>query len=317
MIWLFIAGCLLAAFVFSGIEAGILSLNRIRLRHRVKLRDPAAIRLNALLAQPQRLLVTVLVVTNLSSVFAVALTTAELARVLGHAAWFVAFGLFLPLQVLGLELLPKSLFRRFPYRALAAFSWLIKLADLLLWPMHFVGSGISRLLFGRRAPEEQKLFVAREEFKYLTIETERSGTLSSVERKMIHHVVDFRTVTAKDVMVPAEAARTIAGTAPIEELERLHLETKLDRWPVCGPTGAVTGLVNFLEVALDHPRRPTVADYQRRIVKVAPNEPAYTVLHKLRAARSTMAAVFDGQSQLLGVVTSEEIIRRLVSSAAT
>ena len=45
--WLAIAGLLLVSFLFSGIEAGILSLNRIRLRHRVKHRDPDALRASA------------------------------------------------------------------------------------------------------------------------------------------------------------------------------------------------------------------------------------------------------------------------------
>ena len=38
MIWAAVAGCLLVSFIFSGIEAGILSMNRVRLKHRLKLR---------------------------------------------------------------------------------------------------------------------------------------------------------------------------------------------------------------------------------------------------------------------------------------
>ena len=78
MTWLAVALCLLVSFVFSGIEAGILSVNRVRLRHRVdELRDRAAIRLDRLLRDPERLLVTVLVVTNLMNIFAITLTAQE------------------------------------------------------------------------------------------------------------------------------------------------------------------------------------------------------------------------------------------------
>ena len=65
MVWIAILLCLLVSFVFSGIEAGILSVNRVRLAHREKAGDEAAIKLNKLLADPERLLVTVLLVTNL------------------------------------------------------------------------------------------------------------------------------------------------------------------------------------------------------------------------------------------------------------
>jgi putative hemolysin len=318
MTWFIVACCLLVSFIFSGIEAGILSMNRVRLRHRMKLRDRAALRLNALLAHPERLLVTVLVVTNLANIFAVTLTTAELVRLLGRAGWPVAMAIFLPVYLIGVELLPKSLFRRFPYRALAALAGLLQLADLLLWPLHTIGRGISHLLFGRRPPDQQKLFVAREDFKYLTIESERSGALTNVERRMIHNVVDFRTVTAKDVMLPMDKVRTIDGSAPVEELLRRYREVQLDRWPVCARDGgAPTGLVNVLDLALDLNRRGAVENYQRRIVKISPNESAYTILHKMRAARSSMAAVLDTGGQPLGMVTWEDLIRRLVSSAAT
>ena len=77
MTWLAVALCLLVSFIFSGIEAGILSVNRVRLKHRVKLRDRAALRLNRLLEQPERLLVTVLMVTNLMNILAITLTTQE------------------------------------------------------------------------------------------------------------------------------------------------------------------------------------------------------------------------------------------------
>ena len=317
MTWIIVACCLLLSFTFSGIEAGILSVNRVRLRHRMKMRDRAANKLNRLLSRPERLLITVLVVTNLANIFAIALTTDELVRLLGGAGYRAAFLIFLPVYLMGVELLPKSLFRRFPYRALAALAGLLQLADLLLWPLHKLGEGISRLIFGRRGPDQQKLFVAREDFKYLTIESERSGALTNVERRMIHNVVDFRAVTAKDVMVPMENVRTIDGGTPVEDLVRLHRETALDRWPVRGEGGTLTGLVTVFDCAIDMTRRGPVENFQRRIVKVAPNEPAYAVLQKLRAARTTLAAVLDPAGDALGIVAWEDLIRRLVSSAAS
>ena len=52
--------CLLISFLYSGIEAGLTSLNRARLRSRIHQGEPAAIRLGRLLAHTGRLLATVL-----------------------------------------------------------------------------------------------------------------------------------------------------------------------------------------------------------------------------------------------------------------
>ena len=59
---------------FEPIEQSIiegLSVNRVRLRHRLKLGDKTAIKLNRLLSRPARVLVTVLVITNLMNISAI------------------------------------------------------------------------------------------------------------------------------------------------------------------------------------------------------------------------------------------------------
>lgn len=315
MIWLAVVLCSIVSFLFSGIEAGLLSMNRVRLRHRVKQRDRAAIRLNRLLAHPERLLVTVLIVTNLANVFALTLATQELVRLCGHRGYLVALGVALPFYLFCLELLPKSLFRRFPYRAVAVLTGPLRLADRLLSPLHFCGQLAVRALFGRRPPSQQKLFVAREDFKYLTIESERTGALSKTERQMIHNVVDFRAVTARQVMVPIEKVRAIAASAPLEDLLRRSREEHLERWPILGDDGQLVGLVQTFDIALDGRSRGRVESFQRRIVTVALHEPAYSIVRKLRAARTTLAAVVDAEGKSLGIVTWEDLIQRLVSTA--
>src|SRR3954468_11699737 len=103
MVWIFVALFLLASFVFSGIEAGILSVNRVRLAHREKSGDRAAAKLNRLLAEPERLLVTVLVVTNLMNISAVVLTAQELVRIYGAPGYLIALAVFLPIFLFGIE----------------------------------------------------------------------------------------------------------------------------------------------------------------------------------------------------------------------
>jgi CBS domain containing-hemolysin-like protein len=314
MIWLVVIGCAFISFIFSGVEAGLLSVNRVRLKHRLKHREKSAIRLNRLLEHPERLLVTVLIVTNLMNIFALTLATQSFVILLGKAGYFAAF-VFLPIYLIGLELLPKSLFRRFPYRSLVALCGPIQVADLLLSPLHFVGSRISQLLVGKQAGDRQKLFVAREDFKYLTIESERQGALTRDERQMIHNVVDFRAVKATDVMLPLANVQTISGTDSIEDLIARSRQTNIDRWPVTNSNGEIAGLVSVFDIALDGKPHSHVETYQRRIVKVNCDEPAYSIVRKLRAARVTMAVVLDSHGKQMGVVTWEDLIRRLVTVA--
>lgn len=307
--------CLLVSFIFSGIEAGILSVNRVRLAHRAKHRDVAALKLERLLETPERLLITVLMVTNMANIFALVLGALVLVHALGQRGYAVALAIYLPVYLFGLELLPKSIFRRFPYRALAALSEPLRVVDWLLTPMHVVGSVAQRLLFGGRPREHQRLFLGKEEFKYLTTEGERSGALTKTEREMIHNVVDFRGVTAGDVMVPLDPAAECAASAPVSQIIGQSARRGQDRWFVCDDDGNVTGVVSCFEVLLEGRRDVDVNAHQRKVVTVGPNEPAYSVLQKLRAARSTVAVVRGPGARPIGRVTWEDLIRKLVSAA--
>lgn len=316
MIWIAIALCLVVSFIFSGIEAGILSLNRVRLRHRLKLKDRAAITLDRLLARPERLLVNILIVTNLMHICAFAMLAQEFVTWFGKRGYLVALVLYLPVFLVGTELLPKSLFRRFPYRALAVFAGLLQVTDLALSPLLAAGAWLGRRLFRPTPDGERKLFVAREDFKYLTIQSERVGTLTEVERAMIHNVVDFRTVRAADVMVPMAKVQAIAAKATVDELFDLARRTDFDRFPVLSEDGRIIGLVNVVELLLDRGERADVGGYLRRIVTVKADDAASGVIQRLRATGTGMAAVVQGGVEPLGVITSEDVVKRLVLSAA-
>ena len=307
--------CLLVSFIFSGIEAGIFSVNRVRLAHRAKQRDRAALVLQRLLGNPDRMLVTVLIVTNLANIFALVLGTRLLVTAMGRYGYLVALAIYLPLYLYGLELLPKSLFRRFPYRALALLSGPLRFLDLLLTPVHWIGMAAQRLLFGSRSPAQQRLFLGREDFKYITTESERTGSISTTERKMIHNVVDFRALTAKDVMVPIDPSEVIRASEPISRLLASDLKRGPVRWLVSDENEAITGVVDAFEVLLEGRRDVNAGTCQRRAVIVGPNEPAFSVLWKMRAARSTVAVVRGPGVRPLGRVSWENLIRRLVSVA--
>jgi CBS domain containing-hemolysin-like protein len=309
MMALALAVCLVTSFLFSGTEAGILSLNRVRLRHRLKMNDRAARKLQRLVSRPERMLVTVLLVTNLMNICAILLITRACVHTWGAPGYIAAGAICLPLCQFCLELLPKSLFRRFPYRSLAALSEVLRLADVLLSPVLALGGVVVRL--APRKPEERKLFAAREDFKYLTIESESQGTLLPVEREMIHNVMDLGSAKAREVMVPIERVKSLPVTASTQELLDLARATGLERFPLTDRRGTFVALVNVFEVLIEGAKKREIAAYQRRIVTVTPGEEAYSIMKKMRAARATLAAVMEGE-KAVGVVSFEDLARLLV-----
>ena len=88
-----------------------------------------------------------------------------------------------------------------------------------------------------------------------------------------------------------------------------------DRLPVISSEKAAVGLVNILDLLFDRAQSNVLGAYMRRIVVADENESAYRVIRRLRAARLSLAAVINAQKQLLGIVTVEDLIKRLIRSA--
>src|SRR2546430_13319689 len=138
--------CWTVSFFFNGIESGLLSIDPVRLRQNVKRRVPAALQLNRLLKRPERLLATVLLVTNAADIVALLLLTSQLYRWYGYAGFLFALVVALPVYLFVLSVLPKSLFRRFPFRALARLGGVLEFTSILFSPFLELGARVGKLL---------------------------------------------------------------------------------------------------------------------------------------------------------------------------
>jgi putative hemolysin len=310
MTWFLLVFCLGASFLVSGTEAGILSLHRLRLRRLARRKDRAAVQLQQLLEQPARLLVTALVITSLLNIVALVLLVNTLVSWFSWPGYFLTLVLALPLFLLVAELLPQAIFRRVAYKELASLAIPLDIAARILTPVIYIGSIIAKSFLGLKRPQE--IFVAREDLKYLTSEIERMGMLSSLERQMIHNVVDFRSVKVRDVMVAISNVVTVRPETTIEKLVDLSRRSRFDRYPVLDPGGKVVGMVSVFDLIVDRPLISTVRDYIRRILTVRPDDQASIVLRRLRAAPSSLAAVVDTEGNTIGIVSVEDLLSPLV-----
>lgn len=306
--------CWAVSFLFNGIEAGLLSINPVRLRSQAKQGKAAALKLQRLLSRPERLLASVLLITNLANILGLLLLTRYLVQIFGTIGFAVSFAIALPVYVFVLSLLPKSLFRRFPLRALAKLAGLLEIASAILWPVLEIGGLLGRLFTSAKAGRG-RLFAGREELKQLAAQSEREGSLTATERALIHNVVDFRNVRASDVMTPWDKIVSLLPDTSVHEALALSAKSGLDRLPVITKEGEPVGLVNALDILFDKNGDDSLGKYIRRIVIAQESEPAYFVIQRLRAARLGLAAIVDGKRNLIGITTSEDLVSRLVRSA--
>ena len=313
MTWLLFIFCLAVSFIFSGTESGLLSLNRFRLRQLSRSGDAHAVRLWRLVEEPSRLFITVLCVTGLANIIAVLILASWFEHALKGWGYLCTILVAFPIFLIVTEMLPKSFFRRFPYQALASIAVLLEIASLLLTPLMAAGSWCAVHIFRLKRPQE--VFVAREDLKSVTRQIEKMGMLSSIERQMIHNVVDFRAVRVKDVMVKSDRVVTLRIGTPVEEVIKTFLQTRFDSLPLANDRGEIVGLVNAFDVILDKKPGENADAYLHRMLVVREDEPASMALHRLRAAfPQTLALVVDGEDRTIGVVGIEDLLGPLVKT---
>ncbi|MBV9877560.1 MAG: DUF21 domain-containing protein [Verrucomicrobia bacterium] len=313
MTWLLFIVCLAVSFVFSGTEAGLLSLNRLRLRQLSRSGDAHAVRLWRLVEEPSRLFITVLCVTGLANIIAVLILTSWFVHEFKGWGYLCTILVAFPIFLIVTEMLPKSFFRRFPYQALASIAVLLEIASLVLTPLMAAGSWCAVHIFRLKRPQE--VFVAREDLKSVTKSIEKMGILSSIERQMIHNVVDFRAVRVKDVMIKRDRVVTLRIGTPVEEVIKTFLQTRFDSLPLANDRGEIVGLINAFDVILDKKPGENADAYLHRMLVVREDEPASLALHRLRAAfPQTLALVVDGEDHPIGVVGIEDLLGPLVKT---
>jgi CBS domain containing-hemolysin-like protein len=242
------------------------------------------------------------------------LLTSQLVRWYGYVGFLFALVIALPVYLFVLSVLPKSLFRRFPFRALARLAGVLEFVSILFSPLLELGARLGKLLLPGQAGKRGRLFAAREELKQITTESELEGGLTATERAMIHSVVDFRGSKIRDVMLPAAKVAALPSDASTEEALELSASTGLDRLPLLAPNGQPAGLVNVLDILLDRNGNKPLGEYVRRIVTTTDDEPTYRVMQQLRGARLGLAAVVDGKNKFRGIVAIEDLVRHLVST---
>jgi putative hemolysin len=136
--------------------------------------------------------------------------------------------------------------------------------------------------------------------------------------EMIRNVLDFKDLTAREVMVPRAKIDGIDVATPLSKVVALAADGKHSRYPVY--SGSIDNIVGQLYVkdlfavvrdgALE--TRKLAEIVREAVMFVAESEPAAKMLADMRAKRLHMAIVSDEFGGTAGLVTLEDILEEIV-----
>jgi len=232
--WLGLAGCLVMSFLFSGMEAGVFALSRLRIRRLAHAGRPSAKMLYGFLEDPENFLWTILVGNTLANFLILGWVIVKLHEWLAwrHAAIVLIFAAVVFLFYALFDLLPKMLFRAHPNQLCLATAGVFRPVYLVLRPLVWLVRAASTALLswtGGRA-FTGRLFGNREEMR--AVMQESAQALTSDERAMVNRVLDLQNFTVRQIATPLAQTVAVEAQTPVRDVLALAREKKLSRLPV-------------------------------------------------------------------------------------
>lgn len=309
--------CLIFTAFFAGMETGIISIHRMRLKHFVRQGDAMAKLLQGYLDQPDRLLGATLLGTSLCIV-TISISAENLAQQMGAGWWSYAFSLLAAILVLILgEYIPKAWFHAKPYQRSRLFVRYLRIVEYAFAPViRGLTALTQRILPGKTEGHGLAPFVSREDLKILVREGEEHGVLSTEERLRIQRVFDLRRIRVRDVMVPKESMTFVDANLPIADFLDIAQRATFTRMPVRNETtNRLDAVINlFSAISIPDEDRPgkKVADLARKALTVPETMPLDDVYVLMRRQRQPMSLVVNVQQDVVGLVTDEDVLEEIV-----
>lgn len=322
LLWLQLLGLvvllLLSAF-FSSSETALFSLRRNH-RHALSAQNPDRSQIiEGLLAQPRRLIVTILIGNESANVAASTLSAAMLVQAFGGENVYLNLIVMVPLLLLFGEITPKTLAIRNNQKFALFQAPLLEKFATLITPLRklirvIAGWFITKLIGQERSEGN---IITEDMMRTLAADALKKGALDTKEAEMIHQIFDFGNITAEDVMTPRSdmsAIRLEANLPAVLEDFQAHQHTKIpvyqkNRDDIVGVLFArdLMGL-NLTSASTK------LYDYQTLLRKpyfVPESKAGSALFSDFREKRITIAIVVDEYGGVVGLVTMEDLLETI------
>ncbi len=322
LIGLLVVLLLLSAF-FSGSETALMSLNRYKLRHKVRAGHRGAKLADKLLRRPDRLIGLILLGNNAVNISASALVGVASVQLGGELGFAIGTAALTFVILIFAETAPKTLAALHPERVAfpAAYIYvpLLKILYPLVWLTNVMANAVL-FLFGLRNTDADKDSLSREELR--TVVYEAGARISQKYRNMLINILDLEKVTVDDVMVPHNEVVGIDLDDDFEDIAKLIQDCEHTRLPVYRDNiDNVLGLLHLRRLA-NRASLPGFSkdDIEQLLVEpyfVPEGTPLSTQLVQFQKGRQRFALIVDEYGDIQGIVTLEDILEEIVGEFTT
>jgi len=312
-----LAACTVASGFFSGSETALIGISKERV-HRLAAENKRGRRVEQLVADPERMLSTLLVANNVVNVLAAAVATTLFISLVGEqwGPWLATLVVTAVILVFG-EITPKTLATRYPERfALSVAPAIWQLSRFLAPVATFFRSITRGLLRLFRVPVEgDSTAVTDADIRALAELGHRDGQIERVEREIIDALFDLADRPVRDVMTPRVDIVALPDPVSLDDVRMAVAATGHSRYPVTrGDLDDLVGML-FVKDLLQRSGEATPEDIAALV-----HHPEYIpetatildALTEMRQRKYAIACVVDEHGGIEGVITAKDLLSELV-----
>ncbi len=316
MKWLFLVILfIITEAFFSGSEIAIVSCDKIRMRYKANLGSKGAKKLLELWENPENILVSTLVGTNLSVVLSTTIATYLAINYLGRGREFLVIIFIYPVILLCGEFIPKTIFQQYADTIAPKVSFPIAFFSRLLFPL--IGSLkkiVDFVLLPVRRITGTGPILTKDEIKSIFrhfLKNEKSS--KELEKRMIHRIFTFSETTVKEVMIPLIEVTVIGEWETVEEAIKIVAQKGYSRIPVYQErVDQIVGILYSFDLLKASSKSEPIKPLVRPAYYVPEVTPIDELLLIMRKNGIHMAIVVDEYGGAEGIVTIEDILEELV-----
>ena len=312
MFFVYIALLVICSAWFSGMEIALFSLTAANAKSLVVANKKNARLLEKVLRNKKRLLVVLLLGSNLLNVTIAGATSLWVSQRFQSDVLGIATGITTLLILIFVEMMPKAFFQARAAKLSLFFAPAVYVLEIILFPIIFLLEKLLLFLLGDKKMES----VTEQEFKALSRIAVEKGVIDFKEHEMIMNVLEFGDTSAREVMTPRYKMCSLNDGAEVDQIAHFMAKEGFSRYPVYhDKEDNIIGYVHLIDVMRvlnSDNREDELVKHVSPIMQVDEDDRIDKIFRRMIKDGVHIALVFRNSEQLMGMISLEDILEELV-----
>jgi Mg2+/Co2+ transporter CorB len=315
---------ILSAF-FSGSETSLLTINRYRLRHLVKLKHSGAVKAQKLLQRPDRLLGLILLCNNFVNNFASSIATIIAIKLYANeeSSVAIAAAILTIVMLVFSEVTPKTVAAIKPELLAFPAAWiytpLLKIFYPVVWFVNLFVHLLMRLI-GVDVNKNNPVSLNKDELK--SIITDAESIMPLRYQKMLLGILDLESATVEDIMTPRNEIVGIDLEASIEEIIAQIKTSPHTQMAVYKKSiDRVVGFLHLRKVLVmvnqDNFDKQSIINLLTKPSFIPESTPVHSQMLRFKNEKIRIGLVVDEYGDVQGLVTLDDLLQEIVGELIT